>query len=180
MSVVIRLSRHGKKGQPFYHIVTADKRAPRDGRFIEKIGTYNPRTNPPMVTLKFERAIDWIQKGAKPTDTVRSLLSKQGVFYKLHLQMGVSKGALTQEQADVKFAQYLAEKEAKIKGIISSLEASKKESYKKRLAFESAAREKRNAKRKPNEVSATPPTETLATPSAEAPAAEESSSQQQA
>lgn len=148
MAAVIRLARHGKKGQAFYHIVVADKRFARDARFIEKIGTYNPYTNPVTVDLKTERAIEWIQRGAKPTDTVRSILSSKGVLYKVHLLKGVKKGALSQEQAEVKYAQWVSEKEAKTNKIKSSSENARREAYKKRIAFEVASRESRNAKRK--------------------------------
>src|SRR5258708_5978553 len=113
MPAIIRLSRHGKKGQAFYHIVVADSRFARDARFIEKIGTYNPRTNPVTVDLKVEKAIAWIQKGAKPSDTMRSILSEQGILYKAHLLKGVKKGVLTQDQVDAKFAKWVSEKETK-------------------------------------------------------------------
>ena len=94
MAVKIRLARHGKKGYAFYHIVAADSRAPRDGKFIEKLGTYNPNTNPATIDLKFDRALDWLLKGAQPTDTCRAILSYKGVLYKKHLLGGVAKGHL--------------------------------------------------------------------------------------
>ena len=112
MPAKIRLQRHGKKGQPFYHIVIADSRSPRDGKFIEKIGTYNPVTDPAQINIKFDRALHWYSVGAVPTDTVRSLLSKAGVMMKYHLLRGVQKGALTEEQAEVKFQNWMKEKEA--------------------------------------------------------------------
>lgn len=168
MAAIIRLARHGKKGQAFYHIVVADKRFARDARFIEKIGTYNPRTNPVSVDLKFERAIDWIQKGAKPSDTIRSIFSDKGVLYKVHLLKGVKKGALTQEQADAKYAKWLSERESKSIGIKSSSETAKREAYKKRMAAEAASRENRNAKRKAKSEAAV----ATAPADAEAPAAE--------
>lgn len=148
MATIIRLARHGRKGQAFYHIVVADKRFARDARFIEKIGTYNPRTNPATIDLKTERAIEWVQKGAKPTDTVRSILSSRGVLYKVYLLKGVKKGALSQEQAEAKYAQWVAEKQAKTNRIKSSSESAKREAYKKRIASEAASRENRNARRK--------------------------------
>ena len=148
MPAIIRLSRHGKKGQAFYHIVVADSRFARDARFIEKIGTYNPRTNPITVDIKFDSAVSWIQKGAKPSDTMRSILSNKGVMYKAHLLKGVKKGVLTQDQADAKFAKWISEKDVKVNSTKSSTEASSKEAYKKRVASELAARESRNAKRK--------------------------------
>ena len=114
MPTKIRLQRKGKKGQPFYHIVIADGRAPRDGKNIERIGTYNPLTKPADINFDFDRALYWIQAGAQPTDTVRAILSYKGVMYKNHLIIGVKKGALTQEQADAKFDAWLKDKEAKI------------------------------------------------------------------
>ncbi len=169
MAAIIRLSRHGKKGQAFYHIVVADSRYARDARFIEKIGTYNPRTNPVTVDIKFDNAVAWIEKGAKPSDTMRSILSNKGVMIKAHLQKGVRKGVLTQEQADAKFAQWLSQKDVKISGAKSTTEASKKDAYKKRMAAESAARESRTAKRKAKAEAAVPAAEE---PAADAPSAE--------
>ena len=114
MPARIRLQRYGKKHKPFYHIVIADGRAPRDGKFIETIGTYDPLTNPVDIVLNFDKALDWLQKGAQPTDTVRILLSYKGVLYKNHLLKGVKKGALTEEQAEAKYNAWLSEKNAKI------------------------------------------------------------------
>ncbi len=148
MAAIIRLSRHGKKGQAFYHIVVADSRFARDARFIEKLGTYNPRTNPITVNIKFDNAVAWIQKGAKPSDTMRSILSHKGVMYKAHLQNGVKKGVFTQEQADVKFAKWMTEKDVKTSSTKNLVETSRKDAYKKRIASESASRENRTAKRK--------------------------------
>ena len=103
MPVKIRLQRHGKKGKPFYWIVAADARAKRDGRYLEKIGTYNPNTNPASVSINVDSAIKWLENGAQPTNTARTLLSYRGVMLKHHLNGGVRKGALTQEEADAKF-----------------------------------------------------------------------------
>ena len=169
MPAIIRLSRHGKKGQAFYHIVVADSRYARDARFIEKIGTYNPRTNPVTVNIKFDRAVDWVQKGAKPSDTTRTILSAQGVMFRAHLQKGVTKGVLTQDQADAKFNKWVAEKETQISSKKSSNEASKKDAYKKRMASETASRATRTAKRQAKAAAAVP-VEAEAAP--EAPAAE--------
>ena len=170
MPAIIRLSRHGKKGQAFYHIVVADSRFARDARFIEKIGTYNPRTNPVSVSLKTERAIEWIQNGAKPSDTMRSILSEQGILYKAHLLKGLKKGVLTMEQVDTKYAKWVSEKETKVSTIKSSSETSRRDAYKKRVASESVARESRNTKRKAKQEAAAAATETPApeSPSAEA------------
>ena len=114
MATRIRLSRHGKKHNAFYHIVVADGRAPRDGRFIEKLGTYNPIANPAEIVLDFDKALDWIQKGAQPTDTARDILSMKGVMFKHHLLVGVRKGAFSETEAEAKFQKWLDEKEAKI------------------------------------------------------------------
>ncbi|MCF0176083.1 MAG: 30S ribosomal protein S16 [Bacteroidales bacterium] len=114
MAVKIRLQRHGKKNFAFFHIVVADSRAPRDGRFIEQLGSYNPNTNPATIILNEERALAWLNVGAEPTLVTRRILSYEGVLLKKHLQGGVAKGALTQEQADAKFAAWKAEKEAKV------------------------------------------------------------------
>ena len=113
MPVKIRLARHGKKGYAFYSIVVADSRAPRDGKFIEKIGTYNPNTNPATISLQFEKALSWLDKGAQPTDTCRNILSKEGVMMKKHLLGGVKKGAFTLEVAEERFAKWMTEKTAK-------------------------------------------------------------------
>ncbi len=114
MAVKIRLQRKGRKKRPFYHIVVADARAPRDGRFIQKLGTYNPMTSPATIDLDRDAAFDWLMKGAQPTDTTRAILRFKGVMYRKHLERGVSKGALTQEQADAKYQAWIEEKEGKI------------------------------------------------------------------
>lgn len=114
MAVKIRLSRHGKKNHAFFHIVVCDSRSPRDGRLIEQIGTYNPNTNPASIVLDGNKALDWLNKGAQPTDTTRRILSYEGVLLKKHLQGGIKKGALTQEEADKKWDAWKAEKETKI------------------------------------------------------------------
>lgn len=110
MPVRIRLQRHGKKAAAYYHIVIADGRAPRDGKFIEKIGTYNPTTNPATINLDSDKALTWLSNGAQPTDTCRAILSRSGVLYKQHLQKGVEKEALTPDQAKEKFALWEAKK----------------------------------------------------------------------
>lgn len=143
MPAKIRLQRHGKKGQPFYHIVIADGRSPRDGRFIEKIGTYNPLTEPAQINLKFDRALYWYSVGAVPTDTVRSLLSQKGVMLKYHLLQGVKKGAMTEEQAEVKFQNWMKEKEAKLAQIAKTKEEKVRGEKKVRLEAEKETNEKR-------------------------------------
>ncbi len=146
MAVKIRLQRHGKKASAFFHIVIADGRAPRDGKFIEKIGTYNPTTNPATIILNNEKALAWLGNGAQPTDTCRAILSYKGVMYKNHLQGGVVKGALTQEQADAKYEKWLQDKEIKISGKVNALTTAKNSSYKNRMAAEVAAKESKAAK----------------------------------
>lgn len=133
MSVKIRLQRHGKKGKPFYWIVVADARAKRDGKYLEKIGVYNPNANPAAIDLNIDKAVQWLQNGAQPTDTARNLLSYKGVMFKNHLIGGIRKGALTQEQADAKFATWLEEKATKISDKEAGL--SKAESDEKATAF---------------------------------------------
>ena len=121
MSTKIRLARHGRKGRPFYHVVIADSRAPRDGRYIEKIGTYNPNTNPATIDLKFDRALYWLMTGAQPTDTASRILSYKGVLLKKHLLEGVKKGAFDEAAAEAKFEAWMKEKEAKIQAKIQKL-----------------------------------------------------------
>ena len=145
MPAKIRLQRHGKKGQPFYHIVVADSRAPRDGKFIEKLGTYNPLTNPAQLNIKFDRALYWYSVGAQPTDTARSLLSKTGVMMKYHLMRGVQKGAMTEEQAEVKFQNWMKEKEARLANVAKTLEEKARGEKKTRLEAEKQVNEARAA-----------------------------------
>ena len=116
MAVKIRLARRGRKKRAMYDVVIADARAPRDGRFIEKIGTYNPNTDPASINIDNDKAFDWVMKGAQPTDTVRAMLSYRGVMFRKHLQVGVNKGAISQEDADKKLAEWLAAKDAQITG----------------------------------------------------------------
>jgi small subunit ribosomal protein S16 len=143
MATKIRLQRFGKKGKPFFHVVVADSRSPRDGKFIERLGSYNPNTNPATIEINFERTLEWVNSGAQPTDTARAILSHKGVLYKKHLQGGVKKGALTVEQADAKFAQWLEAKGGQIENKKESLNASKNEVKKAALAAEA----KKNADR---------------------------------
>ncbi len=132
MATRIRLQRHGKKGKAFFHLVAADSRAKRDGKFIEKLGVYNPNTNPATIDINFDRTLSWVQVGAEMSDTARAILSYKGVLYKNHLINGVKKGALTEAQVEEKFAKWLEEKDAKISG--------KKEGLSKSAAQEKAAR----------------------------------------
>ncbi len=145
MPVKIRLTRHGRKAQPFYHIVIADSRAPRDGRYIERIGSYNPNTNPATIDLDFNSALNWLQKGAQPTETARAILSYRGVMLKNHLLKGVKKGALTEEQAEAKFEAWLKDKEAKIQAKVDGLANKEEAAKKERLEAEAKINEERAA-----------------------------------
>ena len=136
MPTKIRLQRRGKKGQAFYHIVIADGRAPRDGKFIERIGIYNPVAIPAEIELEFDKALDWLKKGAQPTDTVKAILAYKGVMYKNHLLKGVDKGAMTLEQADAKFQTWLDEKHLKISSKKNEQELNLKDARKKKLENE--------------------------------------------
>ena len=131
MAVKIRLARRGRKKAATYDIVVADARAPRDGRFIEKLGTYNPQTNPATINYDADRAFYWMMTGAQPTDTVRAMLSYRGVLYRRHLQLGVDKGAITQEVADQRFGAWKDEKDAKIEGKRTGLVDAKEEARKR-------------------------------------------------
>ena len=147
MSVKIRLQRHGKKGKPFFHIVAADARSPRDGKFIERIGSYNPNTNPATIVLDTDKAVTWLNNGAQPTDTARAILSYKGVLYKTHLNKGVKKGALTQEEADAKFNAWVDSKDAKIQAKRDGLSSVKEVALAEQLKAERAVNEARIAAR---------------------------------
>ena len=139
MATRIRLQRHGKKGKPFFHLVAADSRAKRDGKFIEKLGTYNPTANPAVIDINFDATLAWVQTGAEMSDTARAILSYKGVLYKNHLLNGVKKGALTAEQVEERFNKWLADKSAKIEGKISGLAKNAEKEKADRLAAEVAA-----------------------------------------
>lgn len=143
MPTKIRLQRRGKKKRAFYHIVIADGRAPRDGKYIERLGTYNPVTKPATIDIDFDRALDWLQKGAQPSNTVRAIFSLKGIMMKNHLQKGVNKGALTQEQADAKFKKWMEEKETKIENAANAAKNETLEEQKARLAKEKEVNELR-------------------------------------
>jgi len=155
MSVKIRLQRHGKKGKPFYWVVAADARSKRDGKYLEKIGTYNPNTNPATIDLNLDSAVQWLHNGAQPTDTARAILSYKGALLKHHLDGGIRKGALTQEQADAKLAAWLEAKAGKVdskkEGLSKAQEAAKAKAFK----AEQAANAKRLAAAAQAEVEAT-------------------------
>lgn len=145
MPVKIRLQRHGKKGKPFYWIVAADARANRDGRFLEKLGVYNPNTNPATIDINLDHSVKWLENGAQPTETARRILSYKGVLLKHHLNGGVRKGALTEEQAEKKFQAWVDEKEHKITSKSEGLEKAKAEAKAKALEAEKEVSEKRKA-----------------------------------
>lgn len=130
MAVKIRLARRGRAKKPFYHIIVADSRSPRDGRFIEKIGIYNPLTVPATIEVDREKAFEWLNKGAQPTDTAKAILRYKGVLYKMHLAKGVKKGAFTQEEADKRYNDFISEKDGKIQKRIDKLRLEKEEKIK--------------------------------------------------
>ena len=157
MATKIRLQRNGRKGYAFYSIVIADARAPRDGRFTEKIGTYNPNTNPATVDLNFERALHWVMVGAQPTDTVRNILSREGVYMKKHLLGGVAKGAFDEAQAEAKFNAWKENKQSGLAALKAKEEEAKKAEAKARLEAEKKVNEeiaKKVAEKKAAEAAA--------------------------
>ena len=145
MPAKIRLARHGRKRKPHYHIVVTDSRAPRDGRYIERLGLYNPNTNPATIDLDFDRALDWLQMGAQPTETCRAILSYKGVLYKNHLLNGVKKGAFSEEEAGKRFESWLSEKESKIQAKKDRVSTEIESDRKKRLEVETKISEARAA-----------------------------------
>ncbi|HBP45299.1 MAG TPA: 30S ribosomal protein S16, partial [Flavobacteriales bacterium] len=169
MATRLRLQRHGKKGKPFYHIVAADARAPRDGRFIEKIGTYNPNTNPATIEVKHDRALHWLQVGAEMSDTVRALMKYKGVIYHNHLVNGVKKGAFTEEEAQKRFESWMAEKNAKIQ---SKIEAIANDSDKEKAARLKAEQEVNAARETALKAAETAAAQAAAAEAEEAPAEE--------
>jgi small subunit ribosomal protein S16 len=177
MATKIRLQRHGRKSYAFYSIVIADVRAPRDGKFIEKIGTYNPNTNPATVDLKFDRALDWVLKGAQPTDTVRNILSREGVYMKKHLLGGVAFG---EAEAEAKFEAWKNNKQSGLAALKAKEEEAKKAEAKARLEAEKkinevkakALAEKKAAEEAAKAAAEAPAEEATEAPAEEAPAAE--------
>ena len=166
MSVKIRLQRHGSKGRPFFHIVVADSRARRDGKFIEKLGTYNPITNPATIDLNVDAAVQWLNNGAQPTDTARAILSYKGAMYKKHLQGGVAKGAFDEAEAEKRFNAWVEAKEAKVQGKVDGLANAKADAKKAALEAESKVNEARiaaAADAKAAEEAANAPAEEVAT-----------------
>lgn len=156
MATRVRLQRHGKKGRPIYHIVAADSRSKRDGKFIEKIGLYNPNTNPATIDMDFDRALYWVKVGAEMSPTAKAILSYRGVLTKNHLDRGVLKGAMTQEQADARFAKWMEEKDAKIQAKRDKLKKSADEVKRKKLSAEKEYSSNRANSRVAAESSAAP------------------------
>ncbi|RZK12088.1 MAG: 30S ribosomal protein S16 [Flavobacterium sp.] len=196
MSVKIRLQRHGKKGKPFYWVVAADARSKRDGKYLEKIGTYNPNTNPATIDLNLDSAVKWLHNGAQPTDTARAILSYKGALLKHHLDGGVRKGALTQEQADAKLSTWLDEKTGKVDAKKDGLSKAQADAKAKAFKAEQEVNAKRlaaAAKAEADAIAANAPVEEVAEVEAtdeavaeveatteEAPAAEENNEETQA
>ena len=192
MATKIRLQRHGRKGKAFFHIVIADSRAKRDGRFIEKIGTYNPVTNPAQIELNMDRAVHWLQVGAEPTNTARNILSYKGALMKKHLLGGVAKGAFSEEEAEKRFEAWLEERatavqakkdglaQAKAEAKSAALEAEKKKSEARIAVEEEAPAEEVEATEENAEVAAEETTEEVVaeTEATEEPAAEASSEEE--
>ncbi len=143
MPVRIRLARHGRKGRAYYHIIAADSRAPRDGKFIERLGNYNPNTNPATIELNFDRALHWLQNGAQPSDTARAILSYKGVMMKKHLLEGVTKGAFDEAAAEQKFNEWMADKTSKIQAKVDNINAAKSSDSNTRLEAERKVSEDR-------------------------------------
>jgi small subunit ribosomal protein S16 len=167
MAVKIRLQRHGKKDSAFFHLVVADGRAPRDGKFIEKLGTYNPTTNPATIDINFDSTLNWLMKGAQPTDTCRAILSYRGILMKKHLLEGVKKGALTEAQMEQKFQKWMEEKSGKILGKHDNLKTESAKKAGERHKAESAVKDAKAAKIAAKSAAA------ASAPANEAPATEE-------
>ena len=145
MPTKIRLARHGRKSRPIYHIVVADSRAPRDGKYIEKLGQFNPNTDPATVDLNFDKAVDWLLKGAQPTDTAKSILSRQGAMMKKHLLDGARKGAFSEEEAEKRFDAWMKEKEVKLQQSIDKAQQAKDAEAKAQLEREVKINQERAA-----------------------------------
>jgi len=143
MAVKLRLARHGRKSNPFYYIVATDSRTPRDGKFIERIGSYNPKTNPATIDLDFDKALTWIMNGAQPSDTVSRILSYKGVLMKKHLLEGVKKGAFNEAEAEKRFTAWVNEKQSKIHSKISNLDQAKRNEEKAKFEAEKLVKEQR-------------------------------------
>ena len=163
MAVKIRLQRHGRKGRPFYHVVVADSRVKRDGKIIERLGSYNPITNPATIELDVDKAVEWLQKGAQPTNTARTILSHKGALLKKHLLGGVAKGAFDEAEAEKRFTAWVEEKEGKINAKKENLTKAQEEERKAKLEAERKISEARLAEAAAEETEAEPQTEEEAT-----------------
>ena len=180
MATKIRLQRHGRKGYAYYHIVIADSRAPRDGKFVERIGSYNPNTNPATIDLNFERALYWVNTGAQPTDTTRNILSSEGVMMMKHLQGGVKKGAFDEAEAQKRFDAWKTSKESLVQKTKDQLAADKAADVKARLAAETKVKEAKAeelAKKKAEAMAAAVEEETTEEVAEEAAVAEETAAE---
>ena len=186
MATRIRLQRHGKKGKPIYHLVVADQRSPRNGKFIQKLGIYNPNVNPAIIDINFDQSVDWLMKGAQPSDTAKAILSYKGVYMKKHLLMGVAKGAFNEEEAEKRFNEWMSSKEQKITDQKSNVDKASADAHKSKIDAEKLVNsdraksiaEKLNAAVAPAAEETTSAEETPAAEEAhaeEAPAAEEKS-----
>lgn len=175
MATRIRLQRHGKKGKAFFHLVVADSRAKRDGKFIEKLGVYNPNTNPATIDINFDSTLNWVRTGAEMSDTARAILSYKGVLYKNHLINGIAKGALTEADVEKKFEAWLAEKDAKINNKKDGLSKSEAQAKAAALKAEAAAKE---AKAAAIEAKNAPVVEEAEAPAEEAPATEDAATEE--
>ena len=174
MAVKIRLQRHGKKGNPIYWIVIADEKSKRDGKYIEKLGTYDPNTNPASIELDFDSSVKWLEKGAQPTNTAKAILSYEGVLLRKHLNLGVQKGAFTEEEAKKRFDEWKKGKgakiEKKIEDLESTLESNKKEARKREEEYSKKRSEESKAKEEAKAAEETAPAEKAKAAEEEAPA----------
>ncbi len=173
MAVRIRLARKGRKKTAYYHIVVSDSRSPRDGRYIEKIGLYNPITNPAKIELDFDKALNWLQNGALPTETCRSILSSKGVLLKKHLLEGVKKGAFDENEANRRFEDWIRKNEEKAEAKKSGLEKSQEDELSRRIVAEKKVSEARAAKLAKKQAQLAEKEKSENQPEAEAPATEE-------
>ena len=178
MPVKIRLQRHGKKGKPFYWVVAADTRAKRDGKYLEKLGVYNPNTNPATIELDVDSSVKWLQNGAQPTETAKRLLSYKGALLKNHLAGGVRKGALTEEQAEEKFNAWVEEKASQVEAKKEGLSKAQEKARKEALAAEKAVNEARIAAAQPEEEVAEEAAPEAEAATEEAPATEENNEEE--
>lgn len=177
MATKIRLQRHGRKGYAYYHIVIADSRAPRDGKFVERVGSYNPNTNPATIDLNFEKALKWVMNGAQPTDTVKNILSAEGVYMMKHLKGGVKKGAFDEAEAQKRFEAWKSAKTSSVESVKSKLDATAKAAKQKALEAEAEKNKAKAAEIAKKKLEAVEAQAEVAAEEAEAPAAEETAAE---